>query len=129
MLRGIVMGPHDPAKAIAAEKMRHEMTPAESRLWQALKSNRLNGLHFRRQQVLAGFIVDFYCHAARLAVEVDGSVHNGRETEDEARDQVLGGSGIVVIRFSNNRILYDQRRVLAEIGAVAVGRLQDQEAE
>jgi very-short-patch-repair endonuclease len=129
MRPGLVMGPHDPAKLAAAQKMRQEMTRAESRLWQGLKSNRLDGLHFRRQQVLADFILDFYCHAARLAVEVDGSIHAGHETADRERDRVLAGCGVRVLRFSNNRVLYDKTRVLAEIGAVAAERLRGREAQ
>ena len=51
------------------------MTPAEKILWQELRANKL-GVHFRRQQAIAGFIVDFYCHKAGLVVEVDGDIHD-----------------------------------------------------
>jgi very-short-patch-repair endonuclease len=54
-----------------SRELRREMTPAEKLLWQELRANKL-GTHFRRQQVIAGFIVDFYCHKADLVVEVDG---------------------------------------------------------
>jgi very-short-patch-repair endonuclease len=47
-----------------ARQLRHDMTPAERVLWQELRANKL-GVHFRRQQIMAGFIVDFYCHKAR----------------------------------------------------------------
>jgi very-short-patch-repair endonuclease len=56
------------------------MTAEERLLWEALRRNTIDGLHFRRQQVIAGFIVDFYCHSAALAIEVDGAFH--RETVD-----------------------------------------------
>jgi very-short-patch-repair endonuclease len=59
-----------------ARQLRRAMTPAEERLWAELRNNRLDGFHFRRQQVIDGYITDFYCHAAALAVETDGSVHD-----------------------------------------------------
>ncbi len=59
-----------------ARELRREMTPAEKVLWQELRGNKL-GLHFRRQQIIAGFIADFYCYAASLIIEVDaGSIVN-----------------------------------------------------
>ena len=51
------------------------MTPWERKLWFHLRTNRLGGFHFRRQQIIDGVIVDFYCHALRLVEEVDGSGH------------------------------------------------------
>ena len=59
----------------AARKMRREMTPAEAVLWNRVRGGRI-GYHIRRQQPLVGFIADFYCHGARLVIEVDGSVHD-----------------------------------------------------
>ena len=59
------------------------MTPAEKILWQELRANK-PGFHFRRQQVIAGFIVDFYCHKAALVVEVDGDIHHLKQEEDAA---------------------------------------------
>ena len=58
-------------------------TPAEKTqsVWQELRENKL-GVHFRRQQVIAGFIVDFYCHKAGLVVEVDGDIHDLQQEED-----------------------------------------------
>ena len=50
------------------------MTPEEKILWGCLRGNKLNGLHFRRQQVIAGYIVDFYCHSVRLVIEIDGKI-------------------------------------------------------
>jgi len=64
------------------------MTPAEKILWKELRTNRL-GVHFRRQQIIQGFIVDFYCHRAGLVVEVDGDVHDLQTEEDERREKVL----------------------------------------
>ena len=58
-----------------AKKMRRDMTPAESVLWKEVRTNKLNGLHFRRQQIIDGYMADFYCHQHALIVEVDGSIH------------------------------------------------------
>lgn len=74
--KNIVIGQKvDPEKAARAKELRREMTAAEKILWGYLRANRLDGFHFRRQQVIAGFIVDFYCHPAGLAIELDGPVH------------------------------------------------------
>jgi|GEM_PF-821493 len=58
-----------------ARELRRNMTPAEKIVWKELRANKL-GVHFRRQQVIQGFIVDFYCHKAGLVVEVDGDIHD-----------------------------------------------------
>ncbi len=64
-----------------AKELRREMRPAEKILWQELRANKL-GVHFRRQQVIAGFIVDFYCHKMGLVLEVDGDIHDLQQEED-----------------------------------------------
>ncbi len=99
--------------------MRRAMTPSEAILWESLRNNRLGGLHFRRQQVVAGFIADFYCHAARLVIECDGAAHFGRQDYDGDRDQILAAYSLHVLRFPNERIQSDLCVVLAEILAYA----------
>ena len=96
------------------------MTPAERALWAAIRGSRLAGLRFRRQQIVDGFIVDFYCHAARLVIEVDGSIHEDQRGHDEARDELLAGRALRVIRFANDDVLNNLARVLHQI-AVAAG--------
>ena len=69
--RGVVRGqPVAPAKVEMAKHLRREMTPDERLFWNEVRNNRCGGLHFRRQQVILGFIVDFYCDAARPAIEL-----------------------------------------------------------
>ena len=63
-----------------AKELRREMTPAEKILWQEVRAKKL-GVHFRRQQIIAGFIVDFYCHKGVLVVEVDGDIHDLQQEE------------------------------------------------
>ena len=82
------------------------LTPTEAILWQELRGNKL-GVHFRRQQVIAGFIVDFYCHKAGLVIELDGSVHQGVEQKenDTERDEVLSEMGLRIVRFMNEDVI------------------------
>lgn len=91
------------------------MTPAERVFWQHLRANRLEGWHFRRQQVIAGFIVDFYCHAAALVVEVDGDVHEGQVEVDARRDQILEDMGFLVFRYKNKMVMEQLTEVLDQI--------------
>ncbi len=87
-----------------AKELRREMTPAEKILWQEVRAKKL-GVRFRRQQVIAGFIVDFYCHKAALVVEVDGDIHDLQKDEDERRERVLTKMGLRVIRFGNDEVV------------------------
>ena len=89
-------------KLSLAKRLRHEMTPPERALWMALRRNGLDGFHFRRQQVIEGFIVDFYCDAAKLAIELDGSVHEEQWKYDESRDKAIALRGVRVLRISND---------------------------
>jgi very-short-patch-repair endonuclease len=101
----IVRGQHvQPEKLSIAKRLRREMTPPERTLWRALRRNAVNGFHFRRQQVIDGFIVDFYCNAAKLAIEVDGRLHQHQGEYDELRDQAIARSGVRVLRISNEAL-------------------------
>ena len=91
----------EETKLILARQMRRWMTPAEKMLWGRLRQNRL-GVPFRRQQIIDGFIADFYCHSAALVVEVDGPIHD--PDYDAERDRVFGERGIAVLRFTNDEV-------------------------
>lgn len=113
--RNVVIGQHmDARKAQLANELRCRMTDEERVLWQALRTNQL-GAHFRRQQVIDGFIVDFYCHAAGLVVEVDGPVHDERAEYDAERDQALSRRGVCVLRVTNEEVSGDLAAVLERI--------------
>ena len=116
---------HTRVKRQISRRLRAAPTPAERRLWQELRANRLAHLHFRRQQNLFGFIADFYCHAARLAIELDGVAHQHRTDYDRERDQILDSHGITTLRFPNERIDTDLPRVLNEIRTACLDRLTD----
>ena len=115
-VKNIVIGQNvSAAKAARARELRQNMTPAGKILWQALRANRLDGIHFRRQQVIAGFIVDFYCHAASLVIELDGGIHLQQAESDHQRQQILTERGFRVLRFQNEQIFNDLDGVLAQI--------------
>jgi very-short-patch-repair endonuclease len=113
----VVRGEHNEKKDEAARQFRREMTPTEKVLWNQLRRNQLGGLHFRRQQVIDGYIADFYCHAAGLVIEVDGSVHRTQVVADKERERAIQMRGLRVIRFTNDRVLHDLSNCLAEIQA------------
>ncbi|MGQ9555037.1 MAG: endonuclease domain-containing protein [Anaerolineae bacterium] len=120
---GIVRGQKvDVAKVERARELRRRMTRSERALWQQLRANKLQGLHFRRQQVIDGFIVDFYCHAAALVVEVDGPVHLQDAAYDADRDRILSARGLQVLRFSDDEVERGMSAVLARILEVCVAR-------
>ena len=113
IIRGQIV---QPVVLEAARAMRREMTPEEILLWERLRDSKL-GAKFRRQQVISGFVADFYCHAAGLIVEVDGSQHSPEV--DAERDSVLRAHGLRLLRFTNRAVRDDLDRVVAEI-SVAV---------
>jgi very-short-patch-repair endonuclease len=97
-----------------AKELRRNMTPAERILWNELRANKL-GVHFRRQQIIVGFIVDFYCHKAMLVIELDGDIHDLQQEEDERRDKVMSEMGLRIVRFRNDEILMDLPAVVVKI--------------
>jgi very-short-patch-repair endonuclease len=99
----------------AARHLRHRLTPAEAKLWQALKNQQLGDLRWRCQHPIGRFIVDFYCAAHRLIVEVDGEIHQQQQDYDCARTQRLQEYGYTIIRFSNEAVERNLETVLAAI--------------
>lgn len=97
-----------------AKELRREMTPAEKLLWEEVRAKKL-GVRFRRQQVIQGFIVDFYCHKAGLVVEVDGDIHDLQIEEDERREKVLAEMGLRIVRFRNDEVVRDLSAVVGRI--------------
>ena len=101
-------------KVERSRELRRDMTPAEKLLWQELRANKL-GVHFRRQQIIAGFIVDCYCHNAALVVEVDGDIHDLQQEEDARREKVLKDIGLTIVRFRNEDVIKDLPMVVGKI--------------
>jgi very-short-patch-repair endonuclease len=115
-VKNIVRGQKVSAKQLEnAKELRREMTPAEKILWKHLKGNKLNGLHFRRQQIVHGYFADFYCHQHELIVELDGGIHEPQKEYDAEREDYLIGLGFRIIRFTNDEITQDLKDVLKKI--------------
>jgi very-short-patch-repair endonuclease len=115
---------------ITAEKLhiardfRKEMTESEDLLWHKLRRCQL-GVKIRRQQIIEGFIVDFFCDSAKLVMEVDGAVHDNEEQKkiDQLRRLVFEGKGLKEIRFTNEQIKYSINSVVDEIRTIVMQRL------
>ncbi len=107
--------PSPPAIRQRAKELRWPMTPAETALWERLKNKQLHGLKFRRQHPLHHFILDFYCHAHQLVIEVEGGIHQQQRDYDESRTEWLTQRDFKVIRFTNEEVLNDIETVLRKI--------------
>ena len=97
--------------------MRHVATDAEMRLWSRLRGRRLRRWKFRRQHTIGGFILDFYCPEAGLAIELDGGGHAMAEQAayDQERERRLADTGVRVLRFWDDQALKDTATVLEVI--------------
>jgi very-short-patch-repair endonuclease len=102
-----------------ARQLRSTETESEKILWSFLRNRQLRGKKFRRQHAFAGYVLDFYCHECKLAIELDGNVHLEKEKQqyDAARTNLLNEYGIRVIRFWNNEMLHEPEKVLEKIAA------------
>ena len=103
-----------------AREMRRNPTEPEKRLWRNLSNGQVDGLKFRRQEVIGRFIADFMCPARSLIVEVDGDTHD--EAKDRLRDDVLAEFGFLVLRVTNFDVMCNVEGVLTAIGGAAAGR-------
>ncbi len=96
--------------------LRRSSTDAEHKLWLALRRNRL-GVHFRRQQAINRYIVDFFCPSAKLIIELDGGQHaEMQKAYDDARTAWLNARGYRVLRFWNDDVLKNIDGVVEAIG-------------
>ena len=102
-----------------AGNLRHSMTQAERMLWEHLRNRKLSGFKFRRQHPFNEIILDFYCHDARLSIELDGNIHNDnyQKERDKERTLILNRFGIKELRFSNQEIENQIEKVLEKITA------------
>ncbi len=100
-----------------ARILRKEQTSAEDLLWNRLRGQKLDGYKFRRQHPIKNWIADFYCHEAKLVIEVDGRIHLEKQQKqsDEGRTYELEGLGLKVIRFTNEEVIGNVNNVLKEI--------------
>jgi very-short-patch-repair endonuclease len=106
-----------PAIFERASRLRSNMTPAEELLWNKLKGKQIVGLRFRRQHPISKYIVDFYCHAARLVIELDGKIHLAKKESDKERTKEIEDLGLRIIRFTNEEVLENIDNVVTRITA------------
>jgi very-short-patch-repair endonuclease len=118
----MINGPIETLKR--ARKLRGEMTTPERMLWQRMRT-RPSGLKFRRQHPAGVFVLDFYCAAARLAIEVDGWTHDNadRHARDADRSQYLRSQGVATLRVPAQKVLDDVDAALARIVEVCLERV------
>jgi very-short-patch-repair endonuclease len=111
-----------------AKNLRKKMTVCEKILWKRLKDKNIRGVKFRRQHPIGYYIADFYCHEARLVIEVDGPVHSNseRKEHDENRTAELDRLGIRVIRFTNKEIKTNIKRVMQTIRQTVIECLKNE---
>ena len=98
------------------QRLRRNMTEAESKLWRALRLQQFRGFKFRRQHALGNYVLDFVCLSAKVVIEVDGGQHAEAVAADEQRSRFLEGAGFRVLRFWNNQVLGETEAVLIRIG-------------
>ena len=112
---------HVPEMTPKARRLRRNLTDVERKPWQRLRRDRLNGLNFRRQHPIGSYILDFYCPAILLAIELDGGQHNfeRQKRADDRRTRWLEANGIKLIRFWNNEVTSNFPGVLEEIARIA----------
>jgi very-short-patch-repair endonuclease len=100
-----------------ARELRTRSTEAEELLWLVLRNRQFCGFKFRRQHPVSRFILDFYCHEAKLAIELDGSGHSDDDqmVYDAERTKELEAADIKVLRFWNRDVLTKIESVMDEI--------------
>ncbi len=100
-------------------EFRKHPTDAEKLMWECLRARRLNGFKFRRQHPIGRYVVDFYCHDAKLVVEVDGNIHSvpDQMEYDRIRESELTALDLSIIRFRNERVMNETANVLEEIAS------------
>ena len=122
------MKPYNKYLKEASRDLRNNMTDAEKMLWSRLRNKQILDLQFYRQKPILNYIVDFYCPAANLVIECDGSQHftdEGLEA-DRIRDEALAQLGLKVLRFDNGQVMGRVDDVVKRIYQCCLDRLADE---
>jgi very-short-patch-repair endonuclease len=108
-----------PKTRLRAKTLRRELTKAEWRMWDILRSFRGRGARFRRETPIGPYVADFAWLSARIVIEVDGDTHATAKgiLDDAGRDAFLRSQGFQVMRFDNNDVIFSEEAVYLEIGA------------
>ena len=102
-------------KKVFSRELRKEQTPEEAIVWEQLRNRKFMDLKFRRQHVIEGFVVDFFCNKLRLAIEIDGAVHNKQKDYDALRQMLIESKDIRFIRVTNDEVHRDINILLKRI--------------
>jgi len=102
-------------KKAFARTLRKDSTKAEKLAWELLRDRKFKDYKFRRQHVIEGFVLDFYCHELKLGVEIDGKIHLKRKDYDRLRQEIIESEGINIIRITNKELLNKKRSILEKI--------------
>lgn len=111
-----------PGKTERARRLRRNETDVERRLWHRLRNGQIHDAQFRRQHPAGRYVLDFYCPALALAVELDGGQHAQAGTRDRDRDEWLKQQGVTVLRFWNSDVVENLNGVL-EVIAAKIGEI------
>jgi very-short-patch-repair endonuclease len=110
---------------LRAIELRNNMTEAEKQLWKELKKKDIFKSRWKRQHPVDIFVVDFYCHKYKLAIEVDGEIHSNEEIRehDDGRTHDIEKLGIKILRFKNKEVFEDvesvRNRIVQEINSLS----------
>lgn len=110
---------NDPKLMRIRKSLRNNSTSAEAALWRYLKNSQLNGRKFRRQYGIGNYIVDFYCPRERLAIELDGNIHEYDSVNENDRNKstFLRANNINILRVKNQHVFDNLESVLSTIEA------------
>ena len=108
----------------AAKLLRGKMTSCEKLLWDRVNHKQIYGLRFRRQHPIDIFIADFYCHEARLVVEIDGKIHLQNKDYDIGRTAEMEKYCLKVIRFDNSDVENNMEKVIKKIKEEVKSRME-----
>ncbi len=118
--------PYNPKLKELARTLRNNSTLSEVLLWKNIKGKSL-GVEFHRQVPILEYIVDFYCHELRLAIEIDGEIHEYQYLEDAQRQGEIEKYGVTFLRFQNIDIKYNMFSVLMIIEEKIKELIKEQE--
>jgi len=115
-----------PVTIEKAKHLRSRLTTPEALLWDKLKGKKICNVRFRRQHPIDTYIVDFYCHAAKLVIEIDGKIHLQHREYDSHREKELNNLGIKILRFTNSTIENNIENAVKEITLLTTVRIEEQ---
>jgi very-short-patch-repair endonuclease len=100
-----------------ARQFRKAPTDSEEMIWEALRNRRFMGFKFRRQYIIQGYILDFFCSDINLAIEIDGSIHKKQKNDDNRREEIISQSRIVFYRIPSELVEQNLQGILSDLAS------------